>query len=346
MSRASDVGPLREARVAVLYGGASEEKEISRESGAGILNALRSAGDPGGLHGPGKVLEIEISESGRWQVGGRSCSMAEALLALSEIDLFFLALHGGAGENGTIQGALESSGVAYTGSGVASSAVCMDKLYARMLVQAHGLRVACGHEVRRGEWQACEDFHLDTLGCGGWVVKPRRGGSSVGVSRLEDQEQLEAALEAAFKIDEALIVEELVRGVEASIGVLDWLGESPVALPPVEITPHDDKFYDYGEKYSEGGARLSCPPESLDHARCERLREMALGAHRALGCAGYSRTDFIVPTSGDPVFLETNTLPGMTSHSLLPHCAAAAGVDYRSLCLHIAADGLARGARG
>lgn len=271
--------------------------------------------------------------------------MAEALLALSEIDLFFLALHGGAGENGTIQGALESFGVAYTGSGVASSAVCMDKLYARVLAQGHGLRIATGHEVRRREWQACGVVYPDTLGHEGLVVKPRRGGSSVGVSLLKDQHQLEAALEAGFEIDEALIVEELVPGVEVSIGVLDWLGEAPVALPPVEITPHDAKFYDYAEKYSEGGARLSCPPESLDDARCERLGEMALSAHRALGCCGYSRTDFIVPASGDPVFLETNTLPGMTSHSLLPHCAAAAGVDYRSLCLRIAADGLARGVR-
>jgi D-alanine-D-alanine ligase len=343
----STISPLElgEARVAVLFGGTSEESAVSRETGPGILKALQTPSDEQDERGPRQVQFVEIAPTGEWIVAGKASSMTAALLTLTEVDLFFLAVHGGDGENGVLQGALAAHGQAYTGSGVAASAVCMDKLFARALVQAHGLCVAAGSEVRKADWEAGRDLSLDGIGRSGWVVKPRRGGSSVGVSLLVAPEQLEAALAEAFKIDEAVLVEEFVSGVEVSVGVLEHNGTTPRALPPVEITPHEGHFYDYQEKYSNDGARLSCPPLNVDDEACATLRAMAVKAHVALGCAGYSRTDFIVPPAGPPVYLETNTLPGMTSHSLLPAGALAVGLDYRSLCLAIAADGLARGVR-
>jgi len=336
---------LAQARIAVLHGGTSREHEVSLESGAGIHRALASTIEPGALPGPREVLEVRIEKDGTWVVEGCALGPLEALGRLSEVDLFFLGLHGGDGENGNVQALLQALGFAYTGSGVAASALCMDKHLSRELVRAEGLGVPAGRLLTRSAPRPGGDLALDTLGPGGWVVKPRCGGSSVGVSLVLEPEELGGALDAAFALEDDVLLEELVPGVEVSVGVLDLRGEGPRGLPPVEITPREGGFYDYEEKYSEASAALACPPPSLTPEMAERLSELGLRAHRALGCEGYSRTDFIVPPGGEPVFLETNTLPGMTSHSLLPCEAERIGVDYRTLCLWIAMDGLARGRR-
>ncbi len=344
---------LSQARVAVLYGGTSEEHEVSLESGQGMLNALRATTGVSGC--ASRVEGIEITKSGGWKLAldEPPLALTEALGQLQEFDLCVLGLHGGYGENGQVQALLQALQIPFTGSGVASSAICMDKLLTRSVVSAAGLRIAAGVEVTQEAWRASGDLHLGALGPlrsdGGWVVKPRRGGSSLGMSILqgldEDCEPLARALEAGFRVDASVLVEEFVSGIEVSVGVLDFQGSVANALAPVEITPRAGRFYDYEEKYSEESARLTCPPRSLSESRCERLQGLAVTAHKALGCEGYSRSDFIVPDEGDPVFLETNTLPGMTSHSLLPCEAQYAGMDYQALCLAIARDGLARGAR-
>lgn len=336
---------LERATVAVLLGGRSNEREVSISSGVMVLRALSTPDSRGDRRGPASVIGVEVLTDGRWRVGGRSLSPGEALSALENVDLFFLALHGGEGENGTLQGFLTCSDRAFTGSGVIASGLCMDKGFARTLMSARGARVAPGVELERGQWQRPTRGlreRLEELASAGCVVKPRRGGSSVGCSIVRGSGELPAALERAFAWGGEVLVEGYVRGVEVTGGVLEEPGGVLHALPPVEIRPRG-LFFDYSEKYSDDGATELCPPEGLSEEVCERVRILSLAAHRTLGCAGYSRTDFVVPHDDpEPVFLETNTLPGLTPRSLLPKAAAAIGIDYRSLCLWISAHGLGR----
>ena len=340
---------LGTSRVAVLLGGRSSEREVSFESGREVLAALRTPTGPQDRRGPREVLAVEIDGEGRWCFGDAALAPGAALERLADVDVFFLALHGGEGEGGELQGLLACHDRAFTGSGVTASAVCMDKDLSRRLVETVGLRVARAqraHAYERRRRREEVDRELLALSRTGWAVKPLRGGSSVGVSLISAPEELAPALARAFEVEEAVLVEELVVGTEATVGVLDHRLEGPRALPTVEIRPHDGRFYDYEEKYSDDGAALVCPAESLSQETCARLEDLALRAHGVLRCTGYSRTDFIVPEAGgEPVFLEINTLPGLTSHSLVPRASREIGMDFRDLCLQIAADGLARGAR-
>lgn len=343
---------LARATVAVLMGGRSSEREVSLTSGRTVLAALSTPGSPEDRRGPGRVIGVEILPDGRWRVGKRVLMPGEAITVLGDVDVFFSALHGGEGENGALQGFLTCADMPFTGSGVIASAVSMDKVFARELVQASGVRVAPAVAVARAEWprsgwegvSLALRAELEPLVAGGCVVKPRRGGSSVGCSIVRGPIQFQHALERAFQEGPDALVEGFVSGVETTGGVLESPTGELLALPPVEIRPRG-AFFDYHEKYAEDGALELCPPQSLDAPTCERVRACALAAHRALGCEGYSRTDFIVPAAGgEPVFLETNTLPGLTPRSLLPRSAAAAGIDYRTLCLWIAENGSARAA--
>jgi len=345
-------GELAHATVAVLMGGRSSEREVSLSSGKKVLSALAAPSSEDDRRGPGRVIGVEILADGRWRVGKRVMTPGEAVTVLADVDVFFSALHGGEGENGALQGFLTCSDMPFTGSGVIASAVSMDKVFARELVHARGVRVAPAVAVSRsawpsGGWKALGEAlrsELEPLVEAGCVVKPRRGGSSVGCSLVKGSVQFAHALERAFEEGPDALVEALVRGVEVTGGVLENPAGERLALPPVEIRPHG-AFFDYHEKYSDDGALELCPPRSLDARACELVCARALAAHEALGCEGYSRTDFIVPEEGgEPVFLETNTLPGLTPRSLLPRSAAAAGIDYRTLCLWIAENGIARNA--
>jgi D-alanine-D-alanine ligase len=327
-------------------GGRSSEREVSLVSGRSVLAALARPTDAADRRGPARAIAVEILPDGRWRAGPQSWSPAEALGALEMVDLFFTALHGGEGENGAVQGLLTCCDRAFTGSGVIASGVCMDKVFARDLVAARGLRVAAGLVVSKEHWTRSASSVrpvLARLSRSGWVVKPRRGGSSVGCSVVRTIEDLADALVQAFSWEEEALVEALVEGVEVTCGILEEPGGEPVALPPVEIRPRSGDFFDYREKYSPDGALELCPCESLSSSAVERVQAAALEAHRALGCEGYSRSDFLVPSGeSEPVFLETNTLPGLTPRSLLPKAAAASGIDYRTLCLSICASGLRR----
>lgn len=345
---------LEEAVVCVLGGGRSSEREVSLASAERMAEALRTPASNADRRGPLRVQAVEIGADGRWLVAGEACAPARALERLDGVDVFVFGLHGGEGENGTLQGLLTASDRAFSGTGVLGSAVAMDKVFARDLAEGAGLTVAPAASLSLDAWEQDRERVLDALSSGeqprtGWAVKPREGGSSVGTSIVRDPVDLGDALTAAFAWEERVLVEDLIAGVEVTGGVV--VGpDGPLALPVVEIRPKEGRFFDYEEKYSESGADEFCPPESVPEALQAHVRELSLAAHTRLRAEGYSRSDFVLPRDaagnlGEPVFLELNTLPGMTPRSLLPRAAAAIGLDYRSLCLWIAADGLRRGAR-
>lgn len=337
---------LAQARVAVLLGGRSSEREVSIVTGRQVLAALTTPEDGLDQRGPARVLAVEAREDGRWELEGEPLSVGRALERLAEVDVVFCALHGGEGENGTIQGLLASAGLLTTGSDVRASAVAMDKVFTRHLVASQGVRVARGECLLREDWEQRGESCLARCArwdAPGWVAKPRCGGSSIGAAVVRDPAELRAAVEAAFAWEPEVLVEELIEGVEVTCGVLvDPTGVAR-ALPPIEIRPHPGRFFDYEEKYSAGGAQELCPPVSLAPAVVERVRALGVLVHRFLRCAGYSRSDFLVPANeAEPVFLELNTLPGLTPRSLVPLAAAREGIDYRTLCLWIVADALRR----
>jgi len=332
---------LTRATVAVLSGGGSGEREVSLESGREIQRALGASDG----RGPARVVPIEIDARGRWRVGEAWLSAPAALAALAEIDVFFIALHGGAGEDGTLQGLLESASRPYTGSGVRASAVCMDKLATRGIAAACGVSTSAAicftpqeYEREPEQWLArAAELSLDAL-----VVKPRCGGSSVMTAIVAAGESLRPSVEQVIASGDDCLIEARVRGIECSCGVLGNRGEPARGLPPIEIRPAAGRFFDYQQKYSSDGAREVCPPETLDGANVERVQSAALALYAATGCDGYARIDFIVNAAGEPVALEVNTLPGFTSRSLLPQEAAAVGMDYRSLCLWVLEAALRR----
>jgi D-alanine-D-alanine ligase len=332
---------LAHCTVAVLSGGGSGEREVSLDSGREIQRALGAADG----RGPQRVVPVELDARGRWRVGERWLDAPSALAALAAVDLFFVALHGGAGEDGTLQGLFESTGRCYTGSGVRASAVCMDKLATRGIAQACGVRTSPAVCFTPQEYAREPEAWIGRaaeLSAKALVAKPRCGGSSVLTAIVAAGENLRPAVEQVLATGDDCLVEARVEGVECSCGVLGNRGETLRALPPVEIRPAPGRFFDYQQKYSSDGAREVCPPESLDAASVERVQSAALALYAATGCDGYARIDFIVPLAGEPFVLEVNTLPGFTSRSLLPQEAAAVGMDYRSLCLWVLEAALRR----
>jgi len=338
---ASTAQRLARSTVAVLSGGGSGEREVSLDSGREIQRALSAADG----RGPSRVLAVELDARGRWRVGEEWLPAGAALSALQEVDVFFIALHGGAGEDGTLQGLLESAVRCYTGSGVRASAVCMDKLATR------GIAAACGVRTSPAVCFTPQDYARDAEGClaraaalspEAVVAKPRCGGSSVLTAIVTAGESLRPIVEQVLASGDDCLIEARVAGVECSCGVLGNRGEPARALPPVEILPAAGRFFDYQQKYSSDGAREVCPPQSLGKDAVERVQAAALALYAATGCDGYARIDFIVPAQGEPVVLEVNTLPGFTSRSLLPQEAAAVGMDYRSLCLWVLEAALRR----
>lgn len=336
--------------VAVLMGGRSSEREVSLRSGQAILNALRTPDSPLDRRGPARLDAIEIDITGGWILGGERLEATAALARLSRDTVLFLGLHGGEGENGTLQGLLESSGRAYTGSSVGASAVCMNKHATRLVLREAGLCVAPGRLVHPREWRDSRDellADLRGLSRSGWSVKPNSGGSSVSTFLLDGAAELPGAIEAVFSTGDRALVEARIRGSEATCGVLGNERGDLRALTPVEIVPKGGRFFDYEEKYDENGAEELCPPRTISRESCARFQALGCRAHRATGCDGYSRTDFILPrdSSGrelEPIVLEINTLPGMTARSLMPKAAAAEGMTLRDLCLEILAYAVQR----
>lgn len=329
---------LERAQVLVLAGGASGERDVSLDSGAQIARALADSDG----RGPARARLVEVERDGNWRVEGRALAPAQALGALAPVDVVLIALHGGAGEDGTLQGFLRTAGVAHTGSGVGASALCMDKLATRALARDLAIDVARGACVLRADAHEPPLDALRAFGERGWFVKPRSGGSSVDTFAVAPDGDLAAAVLRVAASGDDVLVEEALSGVECSCGVLERPGASPLALPLVEIRPKPGRFFDYREKYSQDGARELCPPQGIAADAQERIAAAAVRLFRAAGCRGYARIDYIVEASGRAVLLEANTLPGLTARSLLPQEAAAIGMDYRSLCLWILGVALAR----
>jgi len=302
-------------RVTVLLGGRSAEREVSLNTGAQVAGALRTRGY--------EVATVDTADAG-----------FIAQIVASAPDVVFIALHGRFGEDGTIQGLLELLDLPYVGSGVMASAVAMNKVMSKHVYAFEGLSTPAYRVVRRSEPYDV-DALIAELGPDS-VVKPANEGSSVGMTIVHDPALLGAAIEKAFAHDPLVLVERFESGVEVTIGVIG--NEDPVALPTLEIVPVND-FYDYESKYVPGMSRHIIPAGVSESARIECQR-LAVDAHRALGCAGMSRSDTIVTPAGEVFLLETNTIPGMTKTSLLPDAAAAAGIEFPDLCERLVVLGL------
>jgi len=290
-------------RVAVLHGGRSTERDVSLRTGKGCADALRERGYDVAL------IDVDL------EVGAR--------LREARADVAFVALHGRWGEDGSIQGLLESMALPYTGSGVLASALGMDKVFSKMLFREHGLKVI---EYRVFPQRQAGGVTVGDLPFGlPAVVKPSGEGSSVGVHIVREAEALQAACLDAARYKGELIVERYVKGMEVNVAVLDGK-----ALGAIEIVPSRE-FYDYTAKYTPGATQYFYPARMpAEHTR--RTCEAAEQAHQVLGCAGVTRADFIVSADGVPYILEVNTLPGMTATSLVPKIAAGLGISFADLC--------------
>ena len=304
--------------VALLYGGTSDERDVSIASGESVKNILEKDGFT--------VLPFDTGNRG---------FINELIDARP--DIAFIALHGKGGEDGCIQGFLETLGIPYTQSGVESSAIAMDKRVSKILYTAQGLLTPAFLEIpeRKSLTDADFDEIIEKIGlpC---VVKPAHGGSSLEVSIPKTREELEAVFDRGFITPGVLLIEEFIRGVEITIPVIGNRPEELFALPTIEIVPKNE-FYDYESKYTEGGSEHIIPARITDEESrlCE---EAAIRAHEALGCFGVSRTDMIIAEDGRPWLIETNTVPGMTGTSLIPDSARqfglSAGELYRLLMFY------------
>ena len=337
---------LARQKVIVLGGGTSDEREVSLRSAESMAAALGGLSEHQRTALPASLQTVEIDATGHWVVAGRALDRNTALEQLHPDGLFFLALHGGEGEDGRIQRMLAERGLSFTGSGAESSALCMDKARAIACAREAGLQCAPGLRVDHDSWQrdpARVRNQALGLGLGPWFVKPNCGGSSVGVVRATDPVQLSGAIESVLATGQVALVEQEIGGLEVSVGVLGGSGTPTRGLPVCEILPSAGHFFDYHEKYDGSGATENCPPLQTPPERALEVQGLACTAFDALGCEGYGRVDFILPRGdGPPVFLEVNTLPGMTERSLLPLAAEAAGMDMGSLCLEILARALPR----
>jgi D-alanine-D-alanine ligase len=290
-------------RVAVLMGGTSAERPVSLKSGNAVLEALRRRG-----------VDAQPIDA-----------QADVLQRLAEgYDRVFIALHGRGGEDGVIQGALETMGLPYTGSGVLASSLAMDKLRTKALWRGFGLPTP--EYVRLGadtDWDAAADELPMPV-----IVKPVHEGSSIGMSKVERRGDLAQAWKSAAQYDSEVIAERWITGSEYTVALLD--GEP---LPAIRLeTPHS--FYDYEAKYRSDSTRYHCPA-GLTEAQEKTIGVLARDAFDALGCRGWGRIDFMQDEQGQFWLIEANTIPGMTDHSLMPMAARAAGVDFEQLVWRI-----------
>jgi D-alanine-D-alanine ligase len=312
-------------RVAVLLGGRSSEHDVSLASARSVIDAL----DPQRY----ETVTVEIGRDGRWELGtGDNGSVAETLpvptskvpATLGEVDVVFPVLHGPFGEDGTVQGLLELAGVPYVGAGVLGSALAMDKDVFKAVMRDRGIPVTRNITIRQGG-EPQNPFGFPAF------VKPARLGSSVGISKVHDEDELAAAVALAFEHDEKVLVEEFIDGVEVECGVLG--NELPEASLPGEIVSHGFEgadWYDYSAKYAEGGMDLIVPPR-LGQATIERVQELAVQAFVAGECEGMARVDFFVRPDGEVLVNELNTIPGFTETSVYAALFEKSGVPYPEL---------------
>jgi D-alanine-D-alanine ligase len=298
---------MTKLRLALIAGGNSAERDVSLKSGEQVYEALDKNKYDISRYDPRDDLERLARDAGN-------------------LDAALVIMHGRGGEDGALQGMLDLLGIPYQGSGVLGSALGMNKELSKMLYRQAGLKVSRALYVNRGEDLDTREIEAE-LGLP-VVIKPVHEGSSIGITKASTLEELEKGLEAAFLYDHRVLVEEFLEGVEVTGGVLG--NRELTALPLVEIVPAEQyAFFDYEAKYKPGASTEICPAR-VDGDTTRKAQEVALTAHRALHCRGYSRTDMIVK-DGEIYVLETNTIPGMTATSLFPQAAKAAGLEFPQL---------------
>ena len=371
MTATNPPGAARKIRVAVVYGGRSDEHAISCVSAGSILRHLNpqrfdavpigitQAGtwvltdaDPDRLAiEAGRLPQVNASSGAELALAadpqrhGELISLGRSLgEALASVDVVFPVLHGPYGEDGTIQGLLELAGVPYVGAGVFASAAGMDKEFTKKLLAAEGLPIG-DHAVLRHRQASLAEHDKERLGLPVFV-KPARAGSSIGVNRVSTWEELPAAIADARRHDPKVLVEKAIRGRELECGVLEMPDGSVEASTVGEIRVEgvrgrEDGFYDFATKYLDDGAELDVPAK-IDDDVATRVRELAIRAFRAIDCQGLARVDFFLTENG-PLINEINTMPGFTTISMYPRMWAASGVDYPTLLAAMVDTALARG---
>lgn len=295
-------------KVALIYGGVSKEREISIKSGKAVEKALKE------LNYDYKVFDI-----------------VEPLKFIKEIseykpDVAFIALHGKVGEDGIIQGVLEFLNIPYTGSGVKTSAVCMDKETTKDILKSHNLPVPESFTIKSMQEIQNKDIKFPV------VVKAATEGSSIGVYIVKNQQKLEEALKEAFKLDKKVLIEEYIKGREITVSILNG---KPLDIVEIVV---EEGFYDFQNKYITGKTKYICPAQ-IEKDTYLYIQDLALKAYSILECKGAARVDFIL-SDKQPYILELNTIPGMTEHSLLPKAAKTAGIDFDNLVKLIIEDAL------
>jgi len=326
---------LAKKKIVVLKGGWSSEREISLKSGKNIENALEKSG----LKVVGLDLSPEQNQSTKQKVlcsaeHTNVCSgFAQVLEKLKKIkpDICFIALHGSPGEDGTIQAVLELLKVPYTGSGVLSSALSLNKKFSKIIFEKFNIPTPKWFSVKDSlvsttflqKMALAKDFDFPL------VVKPTSQGSTIGVSIVKNQKELKDAKILAFKYDKEIMIEQYIKGKEITVGILE---QKP--LPPMEIVPRISAFYDYKAKYTKDGSKHIIPAPLPKHL-LRKIQNLGLLSHQVLGCECFSRVDMRLGENGKIFVLEVNTIPGMTEISLLPDAARFIGIDFPEMILRI-----------
>ena len=291
-------------RVAVMLGGDSSEREVSLDTGAAVLDALLSKGIDAHAWDPGEKSMIEFAGAG--------------------FDRVWIALHGPGGEDGALQGALQWLGIPYTGSGVMASAIAMDKVRSKHLFDACEIPTP-EYAVARTHAEA--SVAAEQLGFP-LIIKPSGQGSSVGMSKITERAELNAAIDLALQYGDTVLLERCINGAEFTVAVLQGRALSSIRI----VTPRI--FYDYRAKYESDRTEYICRGTATD-AEEQQYADLAVAAFNELGCTGWGRVDFMTGADGQPLVLEVNTVPGMTSHSLVPMAAREDGIDFEDLCWRI-----------
>ena len=345
-------------RVAIICGGRSSEHEISCISAGGVLSAIdRSKYEP---------ILIGINKNGKWFLLPENYSLeinngvlptipdSGVSVALNvdgfsaagknlDIDIVFPLLHGPFGEDGTIQGLLEIADIPYVGSGVLASAVAMDKSFAKPIFTSHGIKTAAGFVVRLREWNegsAAIQKTADQLGYPVFV-KPARGGSSRGTTKVKSAAEFSAALAEAYKFDTKALVEQEIRGAEIECAVLEIDGVAKASLVGQIKIDSKYEFYDFDAKYLDGATTIELPAK-IDQKISDEIRAKAVDAFISLGCSGLARVDFFLTPNNEVIINELNTMPGFTATSVFPKMWAATGVAYAEVITYLLKNALTR----
>ena len=296
---------IKNKKIGVLAGGLSSERDISLKSGMAVYEALKSDGC--------NVVFIDVD---------KDLDSLAAKLKNEGIDVAFIALHGRFGEDGTVQKFLEEQGISYTGSGPEASQLALDKLASKKIFAEHKIKIPPYKTFKKGQRIQIDEFSLP------YVVKPRHEGSSIGMSIVREKKKLKNAVDKAYMYDDIIIVEKYVKGNEITVGILD---DEPLCV--IQIVPGSE-FYDYEAKYTRPDTKYLVPAP-IKKSIYEKSRKLAKKAYAALNCRGFSRVDMIWADNDEIYVLEVNTIPGLTSRSLLPKAAEHAGMSFSQLCKRI-----------